>query len=85
MYRMAWDAVWFTGSAPRWTTALYWWWRTGNTCFVGTWTGPDRDIICVRRCDTAEEAEAALSPGSRTILGAALKAWWKARRLRRAA
>lgn len=79
MHRMGWDAVWYTGSAPSVWYAVQAWWR-GDVCFVGTWTGPQNDLLCVRRCDTAEEAERCLSPGARTILGAALKAWWKARR-----
>ena len=35
--------------------------------FVGTWTGPDGDMLCLKRCDTQEEAERFMSPGSNTI------------------
>jgi hypothetical protein len=30
--------------------------------YVGIWTGPDRDLLCVKHCETAEEAEQCLSP-----------------------
>ncbi len=40
---------------------------------VGVWTGPDRDLICVKRCTTNEEAERYLSPPGRTILSAVLR------------
>lgn len=40
---------------------------------VGTWTGPDRDLLCVMRCETAEEAERWLSPPAPTILLATLR------------
>ena len=38
---------------------------------LGTWTGPEQDLLCVRRCETAAEAERALSPSGRTLLLAA--------------
>jgi len=40
------------------------------------------DLICVKRCKTNEEGELYLSPGSRTILGATIKAILKLRRIR---
>lgn len=40
---------------------------------VGVWTGPDRDLLCVKECATAEEAERWLSPSGPTILLAALR------------
>ena len=30
--------------------------------FAGVWTGPQRDLICVKKCDTNQEAEIWLSP-----------------------
>lgn len=79
MYAMEWDSIWFVGSAPRWTTGVRWWFKHGDTFFVGVWTGPQRDLICVRHCDTNAEAERWLSPGSRTLWGAALKSLWRVR------
>lgn len=81
MERHGWDAVWFLGSNrphPRW-----WQFARRDACYVGTWTGPDMDLICVRRCETDEEAEQWLSPGGRTILHAALRSWWRLRGHRR--
>jgi hypothetical protein len=37
---------------------------------AGVWTGPHADLLCVKKCDTKEEAEKWLSPGSSTIDGA---------------
>lgn len=34
--------------------------------FAGVWTGPQRDLICVKDCDTNEEAEIWLSPPGAT-------------------
>lgn len=75
MERYGWDAVWFLGSNGL---------RRGpfrflgpGTCLVGTWTGPDADLLCVRQCDTSEQAEACLSPEGWTITHAALRAWIK--------
>jgi hypothetical protein len=48
---------------------------------VGTWTGPDGDLLCVRKCETAEEAERWLSPPAPTILLACLRALWRRKTL----
>ena len=34
---------------------------------VGVWTGPDRDMFCLKQCTTNEEAERWLSPGGDSI------------------
>ena len=40
---------------------------------AGIWTGPQQDLICVKKCETNEEAEEWLSPGAAGPL-AAIKA-----------
>jgi len=47
----------------------------GHVC-VGVWAGPDGDLLCVRDCDTLEDAGEWLAPSGRTILHAALKSLW---------
>jgi len=47
MNRCGWDTVWFLSRRMRTI------WRKG-ACLVGVWTGPDRDLLCVRRCETVE-------------------------------
>lgn len=42
--------------------------------FVGIWTGPDNDLICLKHCKTAKEAEEYLSPAGITLIDAAKKA-----------
>lgn len=79
MSRCGWDAVWYPAArsdAP--APGEHWWQflRVG-ACLVGTWTGPDGDLLCVRRCEDAASAEANLSPPGRTILDAALRALWQ--------
>ena len=44
-------------------------WYAGGW-YVGFWTGPDKDLICVRNSLTADDAEDALSPRGRTLLHA---------------
>jgi hypothetical protein len=41
---------------------------------VGVWTGPDRDMFCLKQCTTNEQAEQWLSPGGNTIQEAFEKA-----------
>ena len=69
--------------SPRKTYRGQEWWRFwraffsyGPSIYVGRTTGPDGDLVCVRRCDTAEEANRWLSPAGYTILHAALKSLW---------
>lgn len=51
--------------------------------FVGTWTGPQRDLICLKECKTNKEANKWLSPAGKTILSATLKAVWKYHKLKK--
>lgn len=44
--------------------------RFGPRWHAGVWTGPDRDLLCVKPCDTAEDAERWLSPGGHSPEGA---------------
>jgi len=44
---------------------------------VGVWTGPNKRDLCVIPCHTHLEAEICLSPNSRTITGAIIRAWLK--------
>jgi|SRR5580658_7664147 hypothetical protein len=75
MERYDWDAVWFLGSngLKRGPFRFF----GPGTCLVGTWTGPDTDLLCVKECSTADEAETYLSPEGWTISHAAIRAWWK--------
>lgn len=59
-------------------------------CYVGTWTGPDLDLICVKDCPPREgildravnrEADNWLSPPAPTIFLATLRSLWKRWRL----
>jgi len=77
MERYGWDAVWFLGS-NRPERFRHWWNFIGpNTCYIGVWTGPDLDLLCVRECPTATEAEQNLSPAGWTITHAAILSWRK--------
>jgi hypothetical protein len=78
MSRCGWDAVWYLAARGDIPSPGRRWWHflRKGACLVGTWTGPDNDLLCVRKCDTRAEAEAFLSPPGRTILDAALRAWW---------
>jgi len=40
--------------------------KYGPRWFAGIWTGPQRNLICVRECKTNEEAEECLSPAGWT-------------------
>jgi hypothetical protein len=68
---MGWTDAWVLGrSRISWHP-----WRR-DSAHVGVWTGPHHDLLCVRHCETNEEAEAWLSPSGRTILGATLRSMW---------
>lgn len=99
MHCFGWSDVWFTGGislyGPAWFARIpHRTWRSLKSAvapgraygsvFVGRWTGPQHDLICIRECSTNEEAERWLSPPARTITGAALKSAWKRLRLDRA-
>jgi len=47
----------------------------------GVWTGPQRDLVCLKECETNEEANIWLSPMGYTPKAAALKARKKIRSL----
>ncbi len=79
MHWMGWSDVWYAHPGARGFWRDLWRYiRWEGRWHVGNWTGPQNDLLCVRYCDTNEEAERWLSPGSRTILGAVLKALWRA-------
>src|ERR1039458_759019 len=72
MERHGWDAVWFLGS-NRPERYRHWWNFIGpEACYVGIWTGPDLDLLCVQKCSRVEEAEQNLSPPGWTITHAAI-------------
>lgn len=48
---------------------------------VGVLTGPDLDLICLKRCHTKEEAERYLSPGGDDIIDATINAIKKLKKL----
>src|SRR5260370_38502550 len=77
MERYGWRDVWYLGSNtfPRYRR----WWKflTAKSAYIGVWTGPQHDLICVKECTTNEEAERYLSPEGWTILDAAIRSWWK--------
>lgn len=78
MARCGWDAVWFLAArGPTPAPGERWWhFMRKGACLVGTWTGPDGDLLCVRPCATVAEAEANLSPPGRSVLDATLRALW---------
>ena len=80
MHSFGWDAVWCPDSTSFLYNLL-----SGDRYIVGVWTGPDKDLLCLKRCETTEEAEWWLSPGGPTIGIALLRAVLKHRRLTRAA
>jgi len=75
MERYGWRDVWYLGSNGLRRGAFRF--LGPETCYVGIWTGPKRDLLCVRECSTLQEAEACLSPPGWTILHAAFRAWVK--------
>lgn len=48
--------------------------RSGPRWHAGIWTGPERDLLCVKHCNTNAEAERWLSPGGWTPEEAVLAA-----------
>lgn len=79
MERYGWHDVWYLGSNRPERYRHWWSFVNPSACYVGIWTGPDLELLCVRRCVTAEEAEQALSPAGWTIVHAAIRAWLKLR------
>jgi len=69
-----------------WTTIFYF--HPGMPYFdwpdnwaAGVWTGPQDDLLCVKPCETNEEAERWLSPCANSALDAVLLAQDKYRQL----
>lgn len=75
MHWCGWTDVWYARPRTLWQSLVW-----GERWHVGVWTGPHFALLCVKHCDTTGEAERCLSPGSRTILGAAFKSLLKLRR-----
>lgn len=73
MERYGWRDIWFLGSNGLRRGPFRFIGR--EVCFVGVWTGPDRDLLCVKECATQEEAEQWLSPAGRTIAHATIRSW----------
>ena len=71
MHKMGWTDIWYIDKH----------FSVSRKCFVGIWTGEQRDLICVKKCDTNKEAEKALSPEASNIFIAAVRAYIKAREL----
>lgn len=69
MHKYGWTDIWYAHPG----TFIYnfiW----GGCFLVGKCTGPQSDLICVKDCETNEEAEKYLSPCGITILSATIKA-----------
>lgn len=71
MHRFQWDTVWYAGMPSFWQSITN---RRGGRFHVGQWTGPQLDLVCLKRCKTNEEAEKWLSPEGRTIFLATILA-----------
>lgn len=56
---LGWGDLWCPGSGPECKAK-------GAVWFAGVWTGPQHDLICLKKCDTNEEANIWLSPSGRT-------------------
>lgn len=81
MSHLGWSDAWFPNAQTREDPdPLHRWWHNVipplGSCFVGVWTGPHGDMLCVRRCFTRKEARRWASPPGRTILHATLRALW---------
>jgi hypothetical protein len=73
MDHFGWRDIWFLGANRPKRYRRWWQFTSHDCCFVGVWTGPDADLICVRDCETAIEAEQCLAPGGRTITHATIR------------
>lgn len=65
MDRYGWDALWYPDAGHPDITS-------SREFFVGVWTGPDADLLCVKTCETIKAAERFLSPSAPTAIEAAL-------------
>lgn len=77
MDRYGWRDIWYLGSNRPEQYRHWWSFITEKAAYVGVWTGPQLDLICVRECETNAEAEIWLSPEGWTIFDAALRSWFK--------
>lgn len=66
---MDWQDIWYANPGSFWHM-LKW----GSRWHIGIWTGPDNDLLCLKRCQSKKEAEQWLSPGGMTIKIAFFKA-----------
>lgn len=71
MHRFVWPDIWYSGRQTFWKSLK------GKRFHVGMWTGPDHDMLCLKRCYTNGEAKIYKSPGGRTITGALINAIYK--------
>lgn len=76
-------APWWNGPEP--DPTVHPWWslkflgtnsRGDGHVLVGIWSGPHGDLLCVRDCETREDANRWLAPSGRTILHACMKSLW---------
>jgi hypothetical protein len=75
MIQYGWDTLWYAnpfpdGAAPTPEDHR----KYGPRWHAGVWTGPGRDLLCVRRCATFVEADRWLSPAGWTPLEAIQRA-----------
>lgn len=87
MRRHNWTAVWYCHNASfrrRMKTSWTYAFLCGPNVFVGNWSGPDRDLVCVK-CESENNivARRLQSPAGWTILDAAVRSWIKLRWLNR--
>jgi hypothetical protein len=66
---------WPIGSSPTEDIPCYRW-------HVGVWTGPHRDMLCLKQCLTNDEAHAWISPAGEDIQDAIKKAIARLKELR---
>jgi len=60
-HEAGWDQLWYANPGGDYRRS-----KTTPCWFAGTWTGPQRDLLCVKDCETNEEAERWLSPAGWT-------------------
>ena len=73
VHHLKWDALWYANPGPTYLQYLR---IFGPRWHAGTWTGPDGDLVCVKKCHTSAEAERCLSPSGWTPGDAVLRALW---------
>lgn len=80
IHRAGWGFAWCANPGPY---AARQWLRTEPPWHVGELIGPAKNLVCVRWCETNEDARACTSPAGWTVLDATLRALWKERSLER--